>query len=256
MDAFASDTAGSRALPLVTSRHERRGERVELSRATVANWVVKVANLMETEYRLSVGSRLAIDVGAHWSGTVWAIAALTRGWVITDRTRMHDVLVLGADDVAALQGALDGPLPESTGVVAAVCTTGLLGRWDSSLPWDTAVECIDATVEARTQPDSLVVAPAPLHATSTAWELDGQVVSQVEAVSVAAARAASCGSAGGRILIDRGAGSSLGLLDGAVVPALTGGSVVLCAHLPPDERDRVAADEQADVVLLADPRRG
>jgi uncharacterized protein (TIGR03089 family) len=99
------------ARPRLTWFDEGSGERVELSGATLANWVNKTANLMIDELGLEPGDVVAIDLPRHWLTAVWWLAADAVG----------AVGVLGRDQDAAL--AVVGPdhltdLPPSDEVVA------------------------------------------------------------------------------------------------------------------------------------------
>ena len=63
--------------PLVTFYDDATGERTELSVTTYANWVAKVASLLVDELEIEHGSRLRVDLPAHWlapvvMGAAWA----------------------------------------------------------------------------------------------------------------------------------------------------------------------------------------
>src|SRR3954451_18354588 len=63
--------------PLVTIYDDATGERTELSVTTYANWVAKVASLLVDELEIEHGSRLLVDLPAHWLapavlGGAWA----------------------------------------------------------------------------------------------------------------------------------------------------------------------------------------
>src|SRR3954454_6745277 len=65
--------------PLVTFYDEESGERTELSVTTWANWVAKVSSLLAEELEVEHGSRLLVDLPAHWLGTVVLGAAWNCG---------------------------------------------------------------------------------------------------------------------------------------------------------------------------------
>jgi uncharacterized protein (TIGR03089 family) len=226
--------------PLVTLR---RGvsERVELSVASTANWVAKLGNLLVLELGLAPGDRVALDLPAHWSAPAWALACLTRGLVVTNADAAPDVLVVGADDVASLRAALDGRALPPT--VAAVATRDLLGRWDAALPWDLPTELVDALAAARSQPDDAVghLAPTP---TAPAVELAGTSLDQRGLLQVGEARVDAVGLEQ-RLVVSAPVGSLAGLLDGAVVPVLGSGGVVLVRDVPPAVLADMARTERA-----------
>ncbi|ANZ37855.1 TIGR03089 family protein [Lentzea guizhouensis] len=52
--------------PLITHYDDATGTRVELSRATVANWAAKTANWLRDEHDVEPGDRVAVLLPAHW----------------------------------------------------------------------------------------------------------------------------------------------------------------------------------------------
>jgi uncharacterized protein (TIGR03089 family) len=55
------------------------GERVELSSRVLTNTVVKATNLLVAEVDAEPGTRVALDLPAHWRTLVWALATWTSG---------------------------------------------------------------------------------------------------------------------------------------------------------------------------------
>ncbi|MEU7478919.1 TIGR03089 family protein [Lentzea sp. NPDC042327] len=55
--------------PLITHYDDAAGTRVELSRATVANWAAKTANWLRDEHDVEPGDRVAVLLPAHWQTT-------------------------------------------------------------------------------------------------------------------------------------------------------------------------------------------
>jgi len=52
--------------PLITHYDDAAGTRVELSRATVANWAAKTANWLRDEHDVEPGDAVAVLLPAHW----------------------------------------------------------------------------------------------------------------------------------------------------------------------------------------------
>jgi uncharacterized protein (TIGR03089 family) len=52
--------------PLITHYDDDAGTRVELSRATVANWAAKTANWLRDEHDVEPGDSVAVLLPAHW----------------------------------------------------------------------------------------------------------------------------------------------------------------------------------------------
>ncbi len=71
-------------LPLITYYDVRTGERVELSAATTANWVAKVANFLVEDCDGERGTRLRIGLPSHWLRFVWLLGAWRMGAIVTD----------------------------------------------------------------------------------------------------------------------------------------------------------------------------
>jgi uncharacterized protein (TIGR03089 family) len=69
--AVASDAAR----PRLTYYDDVSGERVELSAHTLANWVIKTANLLIDDVGVEPGARVSLHLPLHWLAAVWVIAA-------------------------------------------------------------------------------------------------------------------------------------------------------------------------------------
>jgi uncharacterized protein (TIGR03089 family) len=52
--------------PLITHYDDATGSRVELSRATIANWAAKTANWLRDEHDVEPGDPVAVLLPAHW----------------------------------------------------------------------------------------------------------------------------------------------------------------------------------------------
>ncbi|CAM5781376.1 TIGR03089 family protein [Cellulomonas persica] len=55
------------------------GERVELSGAVLENWVNKTTNLLVEELDAGPGTRVGLELPAHWRTVLWALAAWRAG---------------------------------------------------------------------------------------------------------------------------------------------------------------------------------
>ncbi len=55
------------------------GERVELSAKVLDNWVAKTANLLVEEVDAGPGTRVELDLPAHWRSVVWLLAVWSTG---------------------------------------------------------------------------------------------------------------------------------------------------------------------------------
>ena len=72
------------AQPLITYYDDALGARVELSRATTANWAAKTANWLLYEWDVQVGTPIAVRLPAHWQTLGVLLGAWWCGATITD----------------------------------------------------------------------------------------------------------------------------------------------------------------------------
>lgn len=68
---------GSR--PFITWYGDNPGERVELSVATTANWVAKIAGYLDDELAIEPGEAIMVDPMLHWLTAVTLLAAWSAG---------------------------------------------------------------------------------------------------------------------------------------------------------------------------------
>jgi uncharacterized protein (TIGR03089 family) len=133
--------------PLVTFYDDATGERVELSGTTYANWVAKTASLLVEELDIERGSRVLLDLPAHWLGpvflgAVWQVGAEV---VVPDATSTDaDLVVTGPDRLASYA---DGPAPV---LASALLPLGV--RFREPLP----AGVHDFGLEVWSQPDAFV----------------------------------------------------------------------------------------------------
>jgi len=84
------------AKPLVTHYDDAVGSRIELSRATVANWAAKTANWLRDELDVTVGSPVSVALPAHWQ-TAAARCLITPAQLTIYSGRMADSVALSAE---------------------------------------------------------------------------------------------------------------------------------------------------------------
>jgi uncharacterized protein (TIGR03089 family) len=133
--------------------------RVELSGRVLVNWWAKNAGLLESEFGVGPGTRVAVEAPAHWRVLPIVLAALSLGATVgTHELPGAEVLVTTRPDSAAAHEA-----PE----LLAVTTAALAVAFGHPLP----PHAIDHAAEVRAQPDRLMLTPARAEAGS--WEHDG-----------------------------------------------------------------------------------
>jgi len=214
--------------PLITYYDQTRGERVELSGISFANWVDKTAGLLTDEILLEPGDRvrlrLAASHPAHWITLVWVAAV----W------RARGVVTLDPDDevVAEVVGP-DDPQPGPAETIACSLHPFGLG-FGAPLP----AGVLDYGVEVRTFPDSFTGRhPAP---DDRAWSDGQRSLSQADVVAGDRGEAV-------RALVapERGAEPWPTIARALIEPVVTGGSAVIVVGADPQRRSAIATAEHA-----------
>jgi uncharacterized protein (TIGR03089 family) len=116
-------------------------ERVELSGRVLDNWVAKTSNLLQDELDAEPGTRLRLDLPAHWKSVVLALAAWQLGMEVVFDDKEAELLATADPARGAAQGAFDA--------VVAVALPALAMRWPGELP--TGV--VDYAAEVRSHGD-------------------------------------------------------------------------------------------------------
>src|SRR5688572_1993126 len=82
VDAFATAVGTDPTRPLVTFYDDATGERVELSGATLANWVAKTANLLVDGHGLGAGDIAAVRLPPHWLSAAVLLGCWSAGLAV------------------------------------------------------------------------------------------------------------------------------------------------------------------------------
>ena len=211
--------------PLVTFYDGATGERTELSVTTYANWVAKVASLLADELEVEHGSRVLVDLPAHWLAPVVLGAAWAAGLeVVWDGEA--DAVVTGPHGVERWAGEA-ARIP-----VVASALLPLAVRFPAALP----AGVHDLGVEVWSQPDAYVAWPAPA-------DDDPAVAGVTQADLWRAAAAGSQITDGGRLLSETSPASPSGLAS-FIEPLARNGSMVLVTSTSEERREQIAADER------------
>jgi uncharacterized protein (TIGR03089 family) len=232
---FGRAVAAEPARPLLTWYDDGTGERIELSGATLDNWVAKTANLVVDGCGLGLGDRATAPLPPHWQTAAVLLGCWAAGLAVADTPVPADVLfatVGTAADDAPLAGdrfalglaPLGAPLAEvPAGFLDYVAEVRVHGdRFD---PY----RRIGPDDPARHGPTAL-----------THGELG----------AAAAARAAALGIApGARVLVD--AARHPDPLDWLLAPLAAGATIVLVGRLDPATVAARAHAERVTVALTA-----
>lgn len=210
--------------PLLTFYDHASGERIELSRATYANWIAKTASYLVEECDLERGDGVLIDLPPHWLGPVFLGACWTVGLRVV--ATAPDAVVTGP---AGLPGwsASPGSLP-----VVACALRPLGGGFTDPVPAGVR----DFGREVWSQPDAFVPWDPP-----TADDLATATDTQADLVRRAVERGVL--EEGGRLLSTRN--PVTGGMDSLVEVILRAGSLVLVAHPDQDQLPATFAAERA-----------
>jgi uncharacterized protein (TIGR03089 family) len=222
LDALDEMVAADAARPLLTWYRDEA--RVELSGATVANWVAKTAGVLDNELLIGPGSTVQVAAGQHWLSLVVPLAVWRVGAALVDQGP-SDLLVaerIGEGTDAAERLLLpDDPFG--------------LSRVPAPAPWQLFSELVQAQPDryAAPQPTSAHLAVA-----SSPQLTHGQLADRGQADADALGLAAE-----GRLLVAR-TETSLDPLRCWCATIARAGSMILAERLTTD----LANAERADVV--------
>lgn len=233
---LAASAAGDPGRPLVTWYDQADGARVELSVATTVNWVAKTAGLLRDVLDAEPGSRVSVDLPAHWQSTVWVLACWTLGAVLVPPGSPDlDVAVVGPN-------ALGVDTPDAAEVVATALHP-LGARFAQAPP----VGITDFGAEVLAMPD-VFTAYVAVTSDTPAYADAARAVTQAQLLELAGARATALGlHQGARLLSVTDPATLQGALTTVLAPLMVGGSLVLVTNPDPGRLDDLAAQEQVDV---------
>lgn len=196
------------------------GERIELSGRVLDNWVAKTSNFLSEELDAERGTRVRLELPAHWKSAVVALAAWQVGAVVLAGSDQSpaDITFIGPDRAHDGAPATGGEVTSrSPGARVAVA----LGALDMSFPGGLAAGMYDYAALVRQFADSYEPFDPPVQEDEALRTRD-TMLTQADLLG----RFASAEADGARILVT----AAQGLL-GAVAQMLgawaAGGSVVL-----------------------------
>lgn len=223
--------------PFLTYHDFGTGERVELSYATMDNWIAKTGNLIQDELMADPGSRFLLAAPPHWMTAVWALAPL-----------LCSAVVSPWGDTARARFAVSGP-SETELEYARACRGERyalsllpLGRPFAEAP----AGFQDYVAEVRMHGDRFAPLDPPNADAPAVTAADGASLTHRELIEQAAAKYPQ----GARVLIqvERTSADTDGLIAWLYGPLAAGGSVVLARGGDEAELDRLAEMERADRV--------
>jgi uncharacterized protein (TIGR03089 family) len=227
-DLLAAALRRDAAAPLITYYDDATGERIELSAATLANWVAKSANLFQDEFDVAPGSTVALGLPAHWQAAAVLLAVWACGAAVLETAGDDDERLDGADVVLAAQDRL-GPLeeqaiPDLVGFSLHPLGGGMTGYQGPAR---------DFALEVRAQGDVFRPHQEP-DPSAPGLVVGGLRLTLEQLVDSARELADRLGlSSGDRLLVTDPAATEAGPVAWLLMPLAAGASVVLCRN--PDE---------------------
>ncbi|MCK2238415.1 MULTISPECIES: TIGR03089 family protein [unclassified Crossiella] len=213
------------ARPLITYYDDATGVRIELSRATMANWASKTANWLRDELDVEAGTPVGVLLPTHWQ----TVGVLLGSWWCGASVRF---------DPAGTEVCFTAPGGDAPGArTVAAASLDPMGRGLSSTP----PGVLDYISEARVHGDDFlpyepVPGDTPALGESTVDEL----------LDLAAKRAAELGfGADDRILSTVDWNTDAGVLDGLLAVLAGGGSLVQCVNL---DESKLAARKETEKI--------
>ncbi len=200
-------------------------ERIELSAATLANWVAKTANLLVEELQAGPGTAIGVSLPAHWRTVTWLLAIWSAG--------AHAVVIPPAADVAVLvterpDSGVSQVSARSGAQLVVVSLPALATRFGAPLP----PGAVDAAAEVRGMGDRFV--PGPVNGASPA------LTTGTATVSHAGLTQGLDRPPGIRLLTSAGPDHAR---EAYLAPLLAGGSIVLHAGQTPEQEQKITAQE-------------
>ncbi len=242
-DLLAAALRRSAAAPLLTSYDDATDERVELSAATLANWVAKTANLLQDECDVGPGRTVALALPVHWQTAAVLLGAWSCGAAVLDtaleddgRDAAADVVLAARDRLPALEEAHDdASATELWGLSLHPLGLGMTGYTGTARDFALEVRTHGDVFFPYSEPDpadpGLVIGEASLtlgSLTAAAAELAGRL-----------------GLAeGDRVLVDERTAAEAGPVAWLLAPLAAGASLVLCRNAAPDRLAARAATER------------
>jgi uncharacterized protein (TIGR03089 family) len=245
-DLLAEAVRRSPAAPLVTWYDDATGDRVELSAATLANWVAKTANLLQDEFDVGPGSTVALALPVHWQTAavllaVWSCGAAVLDTAAEDDGRLADadvdVVLAGQDRIAPLEEVGADPL---LGLSLHPLGLGMTGYVGSAR---------DFALEVRVQGD-VFVPYSTADPDGPGLRVGGLELTLGGLVATAAELAGRLGlTDGDRVLVETRTAEEAGPVAWLLAPLAAGASVILCRDPRPDALLRRAEAERVTATL-------
>jgi uncharacterized protein (TIGR03089 family) len=243
-DLLAAALRRNAAAPLLTAYDDASDERVELSAATLANWVAKTANLLQDAFDVGRGRTVAVALPVHWQTAAVLLGVWSCGAAVVDTAAEDDGRLEGADVVLAEQERLpaleDAGLEELLGLSLHPLGMGMAGYVGPARDFALEVRAHGDTFFPYEPPDA--AAPGLL-----VGALELTLGGLAEAAAELAGRLGL--TTGDRVLVDERTALEAGPVVWLLAPLAAGASIVLCRNVRPDRLPDRAAAERVTATL-------
>lgn len=213
--------------PRITYYDDATGERIELSTVTLANWAAKTGNLLRDELGAGPGSRVGIQLPAHWQ----TLGVILGVWFIGAE------VVLGQDDCDVICCTADR-LDEADVGEVVVFSLDAFGRPVDDLPFGIT----DYATSVRVHGDQITPERAPGPA------LNGRPVGDILAAATTSATALGLDPTS-RVMSSAPWDTAEAIVDHVLAVLVAGGSLVQVAHPDPAAHARRYESEKITAEL-------
>ncbi len=233
------------AAPLVTFYDDATGERVEVSAATLGNWVAKTANFLQDEFDVGTGSVVAVTLPVHWQTAAVLLAAWTCGATVLDTAAEDDGRLAAADVVLADRPRLPA-LEEVADVDVLVGLSlhplgaGMSGYVGPARDFAAEVRLHADTFVPMTPPDPVTPGLVAGGLSLTLGQLGAVAVELGERLGIRPRE---------RLLVDEALAVEAGPATWLLAPLAAGASLVLCRNARPDRLPSRATAERVTATL-------
>jgi uncharacterized protein (TIGR03089 family) len=243
-DVLARALQRDPAAPLITQYDDATDQRVELSTATLANWVAKAANLLQDEFDVGPGSSVALALPVHWQTAAVLLAVWSCGAAVVDTATEDPDRLTDVDVVLADQDRLDAvEVPDGAELLGLSLHPLGLGMTGYTGP------ARDFAVEVRGQGDLFVPYEFP-DAGAPGLRIGGLELTLGGLTEAAAELAGRLGiTEDDRLLLDEQTASEAGPVAWLLAPLVAGASLVLYRHPDEGRLARRAGEERVTATL-------
>jgi uncharacterized protein (TIGR03089 family) len=238
---FAARLASASGAPLLTYYDTASGERMELSAASLANWVAKTHFLLTDELGLGAGDAALVGLPLHWMAMPVLLGCWSAGLSVTeDGAAAAAVAFVDAAGVASARAA---GVPE---VYALSFAT-----WGRGFDGPPPVGAEDYVLAVRPQADSWAGVRFGAVGSDDAWTGPHGSMTRSDLVALGRDRAGELGlGVGGRLVVaDTAAFTGPFWLDAVVAPLAVQASVVLVTGADQVAIERIAQTERATAIV-------